>query len=547
MKKLMFILLISGFISCAGNKDYMKYQGVQNTVSDYPVIPKPASLSPSTGRFLVDEHTAIVASENLQNEASFLKELLDTTSGHVLPIVDEGEMVQHAIHLKIEETLENEAYTLLVGYDKIIITGKTPKGVFYGIQTLRQMLSPSTETSALAELTVPAVFIEDSPRYKYRGMHLDVARHMFPVEFIKKYIDLIAMHKLNTFHWHLTDDQGWRIEIKQYPKLTEIGSVRKETVVKKNYDPYIADSQKYGGFYTQEEIKDIVAYAQTKHVTVIPEIELPGHATAALAAYPELGNGTGPYEVATTWGVFSQIFAPKEETFEFLENVLTEVMFLFPSEYIHIGGDEAPKTEWKQSAQAQAVIKREGLKDEHELQSYFVQRIEKFLNENGRQIIGWDEILEGGLAPNATVMSWRGTKGGIAAAQQQQDVVMTPSSHLYFDHYQADSQGEPFAIGNFTPVEEVYSFEPTPEELTEEEGKYIFGVQANLWTEYIKSSEYVEYMLLPRMSALSEVAWTSPEKKDWEDFEKRLNSLVQRFDAMGLNYAKHLFEENENQ
>ena len=349
---------------------------------------------------------------------------------------------------------------------------------------------------------------------------------------------------MNTFHWHLTEDQGWRIEIKQYPKLSEIGSVRKETMIEKNFDPYKGDGKEYGGYYTQEEVKDIVAYAAERHVTIIPEIELPGHSRAVLAAYPELGNGTGPYEVATKWGVFKEILAPKEEAFEFLENVLTEVMELFPSEYIHIGGDEAPKTEWEQSAQAQEVIKREGLKDEHELQSYFIQRIEKFLNKNGRQIIGWDEILEGGLAPNATVMSWRGNQGGIEAAKQKHNVVMTPNTHLYFDHYQADPETEPLAIGGNSTVEHVYSFDPIPEELSSEEEKYILGAQANVWTEYMKESDYVEYMVLPRMTALSEVVWTYPEERNWTEFKSRLVEFKKLYDQMGLNYATHVFDES---
>jgi hexosaminidase len=368
---------------------------------------------------------------------------------------------------------------------------------------------------------------------------------MFPVKFIKKYIDLLALHKMNRFHWHLTEDQGWRIEIKKYPKLTEIGSVRKGTMIEKNFNPYKGDGKEYGGFYTQEEVKDVVAYAQKKHIIIIPEIEMPGHALAALAAYPELGNGTGPYEVATTWGVFDQIYAPKEETFEFLENVLTEVMALFPSKYIHIGGDEAPKTEWKKSAQAQEVIKREGLKDEHELQSYFIQRIEKFLNKNGRQIIGWDEILEGGLAPNATVMSWRGMEGGIEAAKQGHDVIMTPGTHLYLDHYQANPETEPLAIGGLTTVKKTYSFEPTPKELSKEEAKHILGAQGNVWTEYMKTSDYVEYMVLPRMSALAEVVWTPSEKKDWTNFKSRLEKLSERYEALDYNYARHVFESEE--
>ena len=380
-------------------------------------------------------------------------------------------------------------------------------------------------------------------------MHFDVARHFFPVSFIKKYIDILAMHKMNTFHWHLTEDQGWRIEIKKYPKLTEIGSVRKETLIGhggSSSDNRTFDGEEYGGFYTQEEVKEVVAYAASNHITVIPEIELPGHASAAVAAYPELGNTGEQIEVVTRWGVFYDIFAPKEETFEFLEDVLTEVMELFPSKYIHIGGDEAPKNQWEESEFAQEVIKREGLKDEHELQSYFIGRIEKFLNSKGRDIIGWDEILEGGLAPNATVMSWRGEEGGIEAAKQRHNVIMTPSTYLYFDYYQVDveeQQNEELSIGGYLPLERVYSYNPTPAELTQDEQKYILGAQANVWTEYMKTPERVEYMILPRLTALSEVVWTQHELKDYEDFIVRLDSFTERYDALGLNYSKAAFKD----
>jgi len=376
-------------------------------------------------------------------------------------------------------------------------------------------------------------------------MHLDVGRHMFPVATIKEFIDLIAMHKMNTFHWHLTEDQGWRIEIKKYPKLTEVGAFRKETLIGHGATPrkdQKFDGKPYGGFYTQEEVKDIVDYAAKRHITVIPEIELPGHSLAAIAAYPELGNTGKQYDVGTRWGVFKEIYAPTDKTFSFLEDVLTEVMELFPSKLIHIGGDEAPKDEWKQSKFAQQLIKKEGLKDEHELQSYFIKRIEKFVNSKGRNIIGWDEILEGGLAPNAAVMSWRGTEGGIEAAKQKHYVVMTPGHSCYFDHYQSkDKENEPLAIGGYLPVEKVYSYDPTPKELSKEEQKYILGAQANVWTEYIATPEYLEYMILPRMDAMAEVVWTKPDNKNWDDFKERLNPMAKRYDVMGLNYAKHVF------
>ena len=528
-------------------KDYDVYGDMENTAADYAIIPKPAHLEMEKGKFLIDENTFVHAPAELSNEAAFLTGMLSTASGIKIEHKEKGDE-GHGIYLKIEDSIKNkEGYVLNISYEKIEVAAPTAAGIFYGLQSLRQLMPAEAEIGSVEELTFPAVRIVDEPRFSYRGMHLDVARHMFPAEFIKTYIDLLALHKFNRFHWHLTEDQGWRIEIKKYPKLTEIGSIRKETMVEKNFDPYKGDGKEYGGFYTQEEVKDIVAYAQKKHITIIPEIEMPGHSRAALAAYPELGNGAGPYEVATTWGVFKEIYAPKEETFKFLENVLTEVMELFPSEYIHIGGDEAPKDEWEKSTQAQQVIKENNLKDEHELQSYFIRRIEKFLNANGRQIIGWDEILEGGLAPNATVMSWRGTEGGIAAAKQGHNVVMTPGSHLYFDYYQADPENESLAIGGFTPVEKVYSFEPVPGELSKEEEKHILGAQANVWTEYITTPEHVEYMVLPRMSALAEVVWTPAKEKNWDNFVQRLEKLVERFDQLGLNYATHLFDKEQTQ
>ncbi|MCF6223495.1 MAG: beta-N-acetylhexosaminidase [Flavobacteriaceae bacterium] len=527
------------------NKDFV------NSNEDYQIIPKPLKLEILNGRFLINSDTKIIGKKELEKEGAYLAEMLSIPTGeNIVFEIGENKSKKGTILLALDNSIENEeAYNLSVKYDVITITGKTTKGVFYGIQTLRQLLPneiESNEKKTNIIWSIPATEIIDSPRYVYRGMHLDVGRHMFPVDFIKKYIDLIALHKMNTFHWHLTEDQGWRIEIKKYPKLTEIGAFRKETLVghgstaKKDRE---YDGKPYGGFYTQEEVKEVVAYATKMHVTVIPEIELPGHSLAAIAAYPELGNTGEQYEVGTRWGVYPEIYAPTDKTFEFLEDVLTEVIALFPSKIIHIGGDEAPKKQWKESKFAQDLIKKEGLKDEHELQSYFIKRIEKFLNSKGRDIIGWDEILEGGLAPNAAVMSWRGTEGGIAAAKQNHYVVMTPGHYCYFDHYQSeDKENEPLAIGGYLPVEKVYSYEPTPKELTEEEQKYILGAQGNVWTEYLKTTDYVEYMILPRMTALAEVVWTSKEGKEWEDFKGRLNHFSKRYDVMGLNYAKHVFQ-----
>ena len=541
---IVLLILITGF-SCSN-----KNKNIVNAEEDYQIIPKPTSLEFTNGRFLVDSNTKIVGNSSLENEGNYLADMLNAATGENISF-NPADANQGNIHLKIDDSIENEeGYTLDVSFDKIVITGKTPQGVFYGIQSLRQLIPVPTEGSTGAiNLLIPAVSIKDSPRYVYRGMHLDVGRHFFPVEVIKEYIDLIAMHKMNTFHWHLTEDQGWRIEIKKYPKLTEIGAYRKETLVGHGATAKLDreyDGKPYGGFYTQDEVKEIVAYAAQRHVTVIPEIELPGHSLAAIAAYPELGNTGEQYEVGTRWGVFPEIYAPTDKTFEFLEDVLTEVMELFPSKYIHIGGDEAPKKQWEESKFAQQLIKREGLKDEHELQSYFIRRIEKFLNSKGRDIIGWDEILEGGLAPNATVMSWRGIEGGIEAAKQHHKVIMTPGTHCYFDHYQVpeeDRANEILAIGGYLSVEKVYSYEPTPKELTEEEQKYILGAQGNVWTEYIKTSDHLEYMVLPRLTALSEVVWSSKEDRNWEDFNGRLKHLVKRYDALGLNYAKHIFQE----
>lgn len=539
------VIIFSLHITSCSNE----FKEYQNTASDYQIIPKPLKLEPSQGRFLISEKTILVGDTVLSNEIAYLSEMLKRASGYSINSANKinDQHKKNSITLLIDASLPNEeSYSLSVTYDKVVISGKSATGVFYGIQSLRQLLPSAIESNQKSEnpITIPAVYIEDQPEYVYRGMHLDVGRHFFPVDFIKKYIDLIALHKMNTFHWHLTEDQGWRIEIKKYPKLTEIGSSRKETILEKNFNPYIGDGTPYSGFYTQEEIKEVVAYAASRHITIIPEIELPGHSLAAIASYPELGNTNQTHEVGTRWGVYEQIYAPKEETFQFLEDVLTEVIALFPSKLIHIGGDEAPKKEWIASTLAQELIQQEGLKDEHELQSYFIKRIETFLNSKGRDIIGWDEILEGGLAPNATVMSWRGIQGGIDAARLHHNVIMTPGSHCYFDHYQVDKDQqskEPLAIGGFTSVEKVYAYEPTPKELRPELQKYILGAQGNVWTEYMKTTDHVEYMVLPRMTALSEVLWSSPASKDWNDFKSRLQHFKDRYDSMGLNYAPHEF------
>jgi len=563
MKNILFLLSVCFIIPACSNK----FKEVKNKESDYIIIPIVKSLEIRSGRFNIDENTQIYGDSTLYMEGNYLAELLSVTSGNEIRFTNNA---SGNIRLKLDSTFSSlEGYSVLVEYDKVEVTAKTTKGIFYGIQTIRQLLPLAVETKQTdTELTIPATFIEDEPRFKYRGMHLDVARHFFSVDFVKRYIDILALHKMNTFHWHLTEDQGWRIEIKKYPKLTEVGAWRNGTIVG-NYPGTENDNKKHGGYYTQSEIKEIVAYAKEKHITVIPEIELPGHSCSAIAAYPSLScfptepslvpndmmsnaskkaqeNGS-PKIVQESWGVYDDVYcAGKEETFEFLENVLSEVMELFPSEYIHIGGDECPKGNWKKCVNCQSRMAENELKDEHELQSYFINRIEKFVNSKGKNIIGWDEILEGGLAPNATVMSWRGTEGGIEASRANHQVIMTPNGNCYFDHYQTkDIENEPIAIGGFLPVEKVYGFEPIPEELEKDKQKYILGAQANLWSEYIPTEDYAEYMLLPRMTALSEVLWSDKEVKDWSEFKVRLNYFKQRFDALGYTYAKHVFKDDK--
>jgi hexosaminidase len=535
-----------------------------NTKEDYLIIPKTKSLQILDGRFSINNKTQVSGDASLVFEGNYLAQLLSNASGHNITFKTKKD---GNINLKLDSSLTSEeAYILWVTYDKVIISGKSPKAIFYGIQTLRQLLPPEIEsTKSNKELTIPAAMIKDAPRYAYRGMHLDVARHFFPVDFIKRYINIMAMHKMNTFHWHLTEDQGWRIEIKKYPRLTEIGAWRNGTI-EGHYPGIKNDNTKHGGFYTQEEIKDIIAYAEERHITIIPEIELPGHSSAAIAAYPFLScfpekpsvvpnnmmselsrkaqqNGN-PKIVQESWGIYDDVYcAGKEETFAFIENVLEEVMELFPSTYIHIGGDECPKENWKKCPECQKRKKEHGLENEHQLQSYFINRVEKYVNSRGKNIIGWDEILEGGLAPNATVMSWRGNSGGIEASRANHHVIMSPNTHCYFDHYQSlDRENEPIAIGGYLSVEKVYSFDPIPEELEKDKHKYILGGQANMWTEYISTEDYLEYMLLPRMTALSEVLWSSKDTKSWPDFKFRLNHFKDRYDAMGLNYAKHIFK-----
>lgn len=513
----------------------------QEQPSNLPIIPYPKECKILSGNFVLTPETKIVAPLSLlQNEIDWLNDYLNKYYGFSLQRTDKIPDNSNYIQFQFPdwEAGLKENYHLSINEKHITILAEgNGAGNLYAIQTLIQLFSLEKTKS----IKLPCLYIKDAPRFEWRGMHLDVCRHFFPVSFIKKYIDIIAMYKMNTFHWHLTDDQGWRIEIKKYPKLTQVGAYRKGTMIGK-YSDQKFDSITYGGFYSQEQIKEVVDYATKKHVTIVPEIEMPGHAVAAIASYPWLSCRGKQIDVEKGWGVFEDVFCTKDSTFQFLENVLDEVMILFPGKYIHIGGDESPKTRWKVCANCQSRIKKENLKDEHELQSYFIKRIEKYVNSKGKQIIGWDEILEGGLAPNAAVMSWQGIEGGIAAAKQKHKVVMSPGSHCYFDHYQATPNGEPLAIGGYTPLEKVYAYEPIPSVLNAEEQSYIMGAQANVWTEYILNEKQVEYMAMPRMTALAEVLWTTKENKNETDFLNRLQRHFLLLDKLEINYAKAIYK-----
>ncbi len=526
-------LFISIFSLCFGlnasAQDNDPYMGI---------VPAPVLVKKASGEFILSQQTALLA-DSLNNKAvNFFTEYLHSKLNlRNEAKLNTGESVANSIVFteKGTEGLPDQGYRLTVTPQQIIIAGKGA-GLFYGIQTLLQLIPVDHG----AVIKVPCTQIEDYPRFGYRGFMLDVCRHFFSVEFVKKTIDMMAYYKLNNFHWHLTDDQGWRIEIKKYPRLTEIGSQRAQTVIGNYHDrtPQQFDNTPYGGFYTQDQIREVVKYAADRYITIVPEIEMPGHSMAALAAYPELSCDPGKtYKTYETWGVVKDVYCPSDKTFDFLEDVLTEVMELFPSKYIHIGGDEVPKDAWKQSAFCQKLIKKLKLKNEEGLQSYFIQRIEKFVNSKGRSIIGWDEILEGGLSPNATVMSWRGEEGGIAAARQSHNVIMTPGNGgLYLDHAQS-RVGEPLSIGGYTPLSATYSYNPTPAALTTDQQKFVMGVQANLWTEYIPTESKVEYMLYPRLLALSEVAWTPLANKNFKDFsEVRLPGQLAYLDKNNYNY-----------
>lgn len=537
-----YALLLASFTGVVGCSDGKK------AMADYAIIPLPQEVAISNGApFVLKSSTLISYPEGnmqLEQTANFLSAYIKESTGYGPKVA--SQKTSGGINLSVDSSIQNpEGYRLTVTSDGVELAGATEAGVFYGIQTLRKSI-PAVATDMSIEL--PATTINDYPRFKYRGMMLDVSRHFLPVDSVKSYIDVLALHNLNTLHWHLTDDQGWRIEIKKYPELTDIGAKRKETVIGRNSGKY--DGKEYDGFYTQDEIRDVIAYAQERFITIIPEIDLPGHQQAALATYPELGCTGGPYEVWTQWGVSEDVIcAGNEKSMQFLEDVLTEVIDLFPSQYIHIGGDECPKIRWTTCPKCQARIKAEGLKGdkthsaEERLQSYVITRMEKLVESKGRRIIGWDEILEGGLAPNATVMSWRGVEGAIEAARQGHDAIMTPSSHLYFDYYQStDTENDPLAIGGYVPLEKVYNFEPVPDVLTDAEKKHIIGAQANLWAEYLPTYSQRQYMMMPRIAALAEIQWTEPAKKDYQSFLARLIRLTALYDRLGYNYGKHMFD-----
>ena len=543
-KSAFILALITLTVSCQKS-----YEDVVFTENDILVIPKPAKLALNKGAFQFNENTKFVLTDASQKEVTaVLTDKFKSVSGWSLEILEEAPQ-QNYVQLLVDENLGDEAYKLEVNSNRILITSKGNAGFLYGIETLRQLLPVAIESSAAVSDTdwvIPNLTIEDQPRYKYRGLMLDVSRHFFEIEYLKKTIDRLAMLKMNVLHLHLVDDQGWRIEIKKYPKLTEVGAWRVDQEDKHwdgRYTTSADEKGTYGGFYTQDELKDLVAYAATKNIEIIPEIEMPAHVSSAIAAYPELSCHERPIGVPSggVWPITDIYCAGKEHTFEFLEGVLEEVMEIFPSKYIHVGGDEATKTNWKKCPDCNKRMRSENLENVEELQSYFIKRMERYINSKGKRLIGWDEILEGGIAPEATVMSWRGTKGGVEAAKEGHDVIMTPGSHCYFDHYQGPQNEEPLAWGGYTPLSKVYTFDPLVEGMTEAEAKHVLGGQANLWSEQIKTESHSEYMIFPRLAALSETLWSPIESRNWEDFSSRIVTMFDRYDYLGINYAKSAY------
>ena len=536
------MVLLAAFMSFAG-----AMAANDNRVADYNVIPLPQEVTlTQKGAFVLTGATPIVypeGDEQLKNDAQFLSDYIaDVTA---LRLTTTSAKVKNAITLRLNKKVQSkEGYVITVDKKGVVIEGATAAGVFYGVQTLRKSIPVD---KSLTEVTLPAVVVKDAPRFGYRGVMLDCARHYFPVKFVKQFIDLIAMHNMNVFHWHLTDDQGWRIEVKKYPGLAKIGSVREKTVLGHNSDVF--DDTPYGGYYTQEEAREIVKYAADRFITVIPEIDMPGHMIAALAAYPDMGCTGGPYKVSQIWGIMPDVLClGNEKTYQFCEDVLSEMMDIFPSEYIHLGGDETPNVRWKECPKCKALMAKENLTP-GKLQGYFTNRIEKFVNSKGRRIIGWDEILDGDINQSATIMSWRGTAPGARGAKMGHDVIMSPSSHVYFDYYQTrqgESQWEePLLIGGNLPIERTYSLEPVPEGADAETASHIIGVQGNLWTEYIAGPSLAEYQVLPRMGALSEVQWRPQGQKDFENYKVRQTKMLKLYDAYGLVYAKHMWKRDK--
>ena len=536
------MVLLAAFMSFAG-----AMSADDNRVADYNVIPLPQEVTlTQKGAFVLTGATPIVypeGDEQLKNDAQFLSDYIaDVTA---LRLTTTSAKVKNAITLRLNKKVQSkEGYVITVDKKGVVIEGATAAGVFYGVQTLRKSIPVD---KSLTEVTLPGVVLKDAPRFGYRGVMLDCARHYFPVKFVKQFIDLIAMHNMNVFHWHLTDDQGWRIEVKKYPDLAKIGSVREKTVLGHNSDVF--DDTPYGGYYTQEEAREIVKYAADRFITVIPEIDMPGHMIAALAAYPDMGCTGGPYKVSPIWGIMPDVLClGNEKTYQFCEDVLSEMMDIFPSEYIHLGGDETPNVRWKECPKCKALMAKENLTP-GKLQGYFTNRIEKFVNSKGRRIIGWDEILDGDINQSATIMSWRGTAPGARGAKMGHDVIMSPSSHVYFDYYQTrqgESQWEePLLIGGNLPIERTYSLEPVPEGADAETASHIIGVQGNLWTEYIAGPSLAEYQVLPRMGALSEVQWRPQGQKDFENYKMRQTKMLKLYDAYGLVYAKHMWKRDK--
>lgn len=548
------IMILFYFFSCALPVMSAGDQAAQDN-SMINIVPKPLYAILHEGYFYLTDQIKILyptSDKDMQSDVDRFAQCLRTATGYRLPVLDGLNMPKSnliSFNHKSEKALGDEGYRIEVRKNGIDIDANSGSGFFYAVQTLLQLLPPEVYSSKIVEniqWQIPCVSITDKPRFQWRGAHLDVSRHFFPKEFIKTYIDILAFHKMNIFHWHLTDDQGWRIEIKKYPKLTEVAAWRvdRESQEWDAREPqHEGEKATYGGFYTQDEIREIVRYAAEKHITIVPEIEMPAHTTAALVAYPQFSCTGGPFTVPPggLWPITDIFCAGNDSTFEFLQDVLTEVIDLFPGEYIHIGGDEANKAEWKKCPKCQARIKQEGLKNERELQSYFIKRIEKFLISKHRRLIGWDEILEGGLAPEATVMSWRGIIGGIQAARANHDVIMTPSTHCYFDYYQGDDAYEPPAIGGYIPLSKVYTFEPVPADLTPEQSAHILGGQANLWSEFITTPEHAQYMLLPRLAAMAEILWSPKEPRIWKDFATRVEQQLKRYGVLHYNYAKSAY------